>query len=509
MINNPRIRNLAVTGICLLHILLFTYAAANKLLDFENFQVQLGQSPLLSAFAGIVSYSVPAVELAIALALCSIRYRTLGLYCAFSLMVMFTAYIVIILNFSPFVPCSCGGVLEKMTWREHLFFNAAFVGLGFAGILLSGRPGKRKMGFEALAAGITALCSVAVMVLLFVLSEGMMHHRNNFVRRFPHHPAMLAAETDIRHDSFYFAGADSDAVYLGNSVAPLSLLKIDMALQRQQLFRISLPDNPYKFRSVKLRVDGAHFYLSDGTVPCIFKGSTLDWKAELVMYGDAYFNSLEPMGADRFAIRAISSRTRENLLGTVALGAKVQVKLSDRLLTKQIDGVFDTDGLLLYNPSMDKMLYTYYYRNEFLLAEPSLELFRASHTIDTTTHADIKVTYIKSRKESKMSAPPKVVNKNTATWGNYLFVHAGLMGKYEPREMWETASIIDVYDLNANTYAFSFYLHDKDGVKLSGLLVRGDLVFALNGRYLSVHRLKTDYYKYSPGGAAAPESPGL
>ncbi|MEG0917288.1 MAG: hypothetical protein RSF68_09775, partial [Myroides sp.] len=35
----------------------------------------------------------------------------------------FTVYIFLILNYSPFVPCSCGGVLEDLGWWEHLWFN--------------------------------------------------------------------------------------------------------------------------------------------------------------------------------------------------------------------------------------------------------------------------------------------------------------------------------------------------------------------------------------------------
>ena len=47
-------------------ILLFIYAAASKMLDFENFQVQLAQSPLLSAYAGFISYGVIGIEIGIA-----------------------------------------------------------------------------------------------------------------------------------------------------------------------------------------------------------------------------------------------------------------------------------------------------------------------------------------------------------------------------------------------------------------------------------------------------------
>ena len=51
-------------------------------------------------------------------------------------MVMFTAYIVVITRFSEYVPCSCGGVLEKLSWDEHLVFNVGFVMLAAISILI-------------------------------------------------------------------------------------------------------------------------------------------------------------------------------------------------------------------------------------------------------------------------------------------------------------------------------------------------------------------------------------
>lgn len=122
--------------ISLLYILLFVYAAVSKLIDFENFQVQLGQSPLLSAFAGPIAWIVPIVEIVISGLLIFPKTRLIGLFAAFFLMVMFTAYILIILNFSSFVPCSCGGILEKMSWKTHKVFNIIFIMLAVAAILL-------------------------------------------------------------------------------------------------------------------------------------------------------------------------------------------------------------------------------------------------------------------------------------------------------------------------------------------------------------------------------------
>lgn len=121
--------------IAALFILLFVYAATSKLLDFEQFRIQLGQSPLLTAYAEPVAWGVPLLELGIAGLLCFQSWRRHAFYAAFSLMVMFTTYILLILNFSDYIPCSCGGVLEKLGWTEHVFFNLGFILLAAIGIL--------------------------------------------------------------------------------------------------------------------------------------------------------------------------------------------------------------------------------------------------------------------------------------------------------------------------------------------------------------------------------------
>ncbi|MBG6109822.1 putative membrane protein YphA (DoxX/SURF4 family) [Flavobacterium sp. CG_9.10] len=133
---NNRTQNSIVNIICSLYALLFTYAATSKLLDFNTFRIQLGQSPLLSAFTDWISIIIPVTEIIIAMMLLLPRLRFTGLFAAYSLMAMFTAYIYIILNYSSFIPCSCGGILQKMTWNQHLIFNIGFIFLAVIAVLL-------------------------------------------------------------------------------------------------------------------------------------------------------------------------------------------------------------------------------------------------------------------------------------------------------------------------------------------------------------------------------------
>jgi len=70
---------------------------------------------------------VPLAEFVIAVLLIIPRSRLQGLYGAFGLMILFTGYILAITRYTTNVPCSCGGVLEKMSWSQHLIFNVVFI----------------------------------------------------------------------------------------------------------------------------------------------------------------------------------------------------------------------------------------------------------------------------------------------------------------------------------------------------------------------------------------------
>lgn len=111
-------------------------------MDYQKFSVQIGQSPLLTGFGGSIPWLVISIEILISGMLLIPYLRFMAFFAAFSLMTMFTAYIVAILNFSSYVPCSCGGVLEKLGWTEHLIFNTGFIVLGFAGIVLQAEERK-------------------------------------------------------------------------------------------------------------------------------------------------------------------------------------------------------------------------------------------------------------------------------------------------------------------------------------------------------------------------------
>lgn len=123
--------------ISLLLVILWVYAGLSKLLDYETSRFQLGRSPFLEHFAGIVAWAIPVSEILVAIGLLIPRTRLASLYASFALMLMFTGYIYLILNHSYYIPCSCGGVLSGMDWYTHLWFNIGFTTLALTAIILS------------------------------------------------------------------------------------------------------------------------------------------------------------------------------------------------------------------------------------------------------------------------------------------------------------------------------------------------------------------------------------
>jgi hypothetical protein len=129
-------KNMIVEIICSLLIILFIYSSLSKLSAYNRFSVQLSKSPFITSYYKLVAWSIPAAEILIAFLLVIKKTRLIALYASFFLMSLFTAYLVIMLNFSYYIPCSCGGVLEHLSWEQHIVFNSFFIAIAGAGSLL-------------------------------------------------------------------------------------------------------------------------------------------------------------------------------------------------------------------------------------------------------------------------------------------------------------------------------------------------------------------------------------
>lgn len=494
---SPHIKKASIETICLLYILLFVYAAVSKIIEFESFVNQIGQSPLLSPFAGVIAWMVPSIEIILAVLLLLPRTKILALHGALGLMAMFTAYIIIILNWSYFIPCSCGGVLSKMGWKEHLIFNIVYLVLAIIAIIISQTPpaGKALKAKLITVSSILVTCSLLV-VSLYLLSEEQTHRNNGFLRRYPPHPVTYLRSIKLDYNSYYIAGAAKGQLYLANSTAPSHLLSIDTTLTGFVSHNVYVEnDTKIKFLAPTLKIKGEDFFLTDGTVPTIFKGKIDKWHARLFWQGKQQFTQWEPVAGNTFVTSGIEPNSGENVLGSIWVNNGESYQSTTPLSTTPGGSIFDNDGMLRYNDAEQKLTYTYYYKNEFVLSDWQHHNKQNFQTIDTLKKSAPKIVSELSGQVQKISGKPVMINTFSCTFGKYQLVASDRLGRYEPEAMLKDATIVDVYDLKKHTYEFSFYLYNYDRKKIKSFQVYQNLLIGLTDDHLVIYTLQPLFFE--------------
>lgn len=491
MVLNETYRKLIINIISLLFILLFVYAATSKLLDFETFQIQLAQSPLLSAYAGMVSVLVPSIEILIALLLLIPQFRVRVLYGAFTLMVLFTTYIFIILNFSDFIPCSCGGVLEKLSWTQHLIFNVVFILLVIVAIFSNSNYRVKK---SLLLLSTLTIGGFGIVVLLFVFSEQKLYNNNAFQRKYIPKAAIYLRDYVLGSNNYYLAGLRSDVIYLGNYQAPLYLKTLNTALDSIADFPVSISDMDLPYRRARIAVEPPYFYVGDGTVPVIFRGSTKNWKATVFSQDEAYFKQFEIADSAHIGIASISPTTQITVVGLLTKSAlRDSVSYNNDIIIKQLDGIFDSDGILLWNTQHKKFLYIYYYRNSFEVMKEDMQFQYSGTTIDTISKAIFDLAY-HGKKDQYKRGQSVLVNRRTATYGDYLYINSNRLGRFENKTTPNSAAIIDVYNIIENSYKFSFYIGHQPDKKLDSFRIDKDILIAMVDGRLWIYKLRPEHF---------------
>ncbi|MDM1060858.1 MauE/DoxX family redox-associated membrane protein [Myroides odoratimimus] len=468
-------------------VLLFVYAAISKLVVFEEFKVQLTQSPLLSVYANTIAYMVIIVEISISLLLVLEKTKLSALYLSYGLMVAFSIYIYLILNYSDFIPCSCGGVLERLSWNEHLWFNIIISVVILLALFFEEDKPKR-FYFLSIA---TTLVSSSVIILVFLSSEHIIKKENPFIRRYLPHGVVHDDTLDLKVNTFYFSGYYKDKLYLGNTKSPLVFISVDSLLQRQDYF-IKIDSTHFPYRYLRLKTVYPYFFLADGSIPIVYKGELNSnekiKQTEIFSFKEAYFNDFIAIDSTSIAIKSQSSQDYKNVLGIINSENTPRAFIDTSILESDSDGVFDSDGSFSLSKQNKTLIYTYFYKNQYVLTSPALELLKRQNTIDTTKSLHITAAKLASG-ENKMTTPVSPINKKVVVKNNLLFIISNSLGQNESKAIWRQASIVDIYDFVKDSYIASFYIYHLGQEKLSDLIVTDHYIYGLFDQKLVRYRL--------------------
>jgi hypothetical protein len=101
-------------------ILLFSYAAIRKLIDFQMFKKEISLLFFIKPYAGFVLITVSFLEILVAFLLSISRFRIIGLICAFVLMNLFAGYLISVIEFTKVIPPHFGEIIDYTSLPENL-----------------------------------------------------------------------------------------------------------------------------------------------------------------------------------------------------------------------------------------------------------------------------------------------------------------------------------------------------------------------------------------------------
>jgi hypothetical protein len=224
------------------------------------------------------------------------------------------------------------------------------------------------------------------------------------------------------------------------------------------------------------------FYVCDGVKPLLVSGSLDDGKMSMVEQVP-YFSEVLPH-LNYYILKLFNRDMKNSLLKLTKSNVTSSYTFED-----QGEGIFSSDGVLTESPDGLRLFYIYYYRNQFICLDSNLKLIYKGKTIDTISHAQIKVGTINSLHEKTLASPPIFVNKRSSANNEYLFVHSALIADNEIKETMKGINPIDIYRIKDGKYIFSIYLADFSNEKLQDFRVCEHTLIALYDDYLYFEHL--------------------
>lgn len=293
----------------------------------------------------------------------------------------------------------------------------------------------------------------------------------------------------LPYNSYGLLAVEGGSLFLDNRIAGLLLLRVDLRTFEREEISVMLDSARYVPASTALFVDSQYVYVADHR-SLIFRS---EWRLNLparpyLRPGSFYDQQLMSGGA--FVLKAFDARAGSDQLEIFPVRGK-SVPL---LLEKQVDGIFCVDGMVLYNRTLEMVVYVYYYRNQYICADSLLRVLRHGRTIDPISEARIEVGGWRGRGEEvrTFSKPPLRVNYRACTDGAFLYVVSGLRSRSDEGDDFAYAFPVDVYDLNSGRYRGSFMLRSpvlRRKVVNFDFLVLGDSLFSVYDEELFVYRL--------------------
>jgi len=332
--------------------------------------------------------------------------------------------------------------------------------------------------------------SVFSIFVLYKISNQVNHRPNGFIRLFPPHAAIPQRVRDIGSENWYFAGQTYSHFFLSDYTNTSHLLKLEISSLDTQSITLKLENRHLQILAVpRITIDSPHIFIRDGNTPISWSGLLMDPEIPQDPISDIHFLNSVPIKSGTSILTMYDNKLQKTILAKYKMNGG-PIQYAPDILTKQVDGIFCMDGSLRFEPRSSRLVYAYYYRNEFICTDTNLKLLYRGKTLDTNTRVKFSVASIAAHEETKISSPPIIVTRRIGMSEKYIFIQSGLLANNEEKSVFDNSSVIDVYSLATGQYLLSFHLPEFNHIKIRDFSVNGQILVALYDHYIMTYLLQ-------------------
>lgn len=294
---------------------------------------------------------------------------------------------------------------------------------------------------------------------------------------------------DLQYQGYYFAGVSGDSIYLGNYTASRHLLAIPKDLRGKRKMSVDTGDISLSLKGhYHQQVQDGSFYMFNGLARVIHTSTIQECKLQNFNAQIPFFQQGIPISKGSVILSYVANSNNCNSLRKCGTGA--EPISNEQIFKKQVDGIFCTSGMLHYSPTLQRLCYVYFYRNDILLIDTNLQLKSSFKTIDPFDSVSFEVSTIKSNHKSVITSDHNLVNARTSEADGKLYVQSKIMGRNEDANRFKHSLVIDVYDLKALFYNCSFYIPLEPNHPVSDFKVVGHYLYTIAGTTIKRYTLQ-------------------
>ncbi len=327
-----------------------------------------------------------------------------------------------------------------------------------------------------------SVLSVCLILFLYKIADAPNIIRNGFSRKIDKNLELMAGHfKNLNSSTYYFAGSDQFNIYVGDLQKSSRILQFDTDLLNVHELNLSVPfSNSLLINSV----DSNFIFSSSGQDSTVFEYELKNKHLSVIRatHIPQRFTISIPVHAGSLIFRTIDTSFKENTISKFNNFSKEFI--TNRILEKQENGFFSTDGILKYDRYTDQIVYVYFYRNQFIVMDTNIQLRFRENTIDTNTRTKLNIKKSSGSQLITFASPPVIINQHVAVYQGYLYINSGLLADNENRQSFSKSSIIDIYSLENGHYQHSFYIPPFDGYKIRDFIVMENALIALQGPFI-------------------------